>query len=229
NIEIMDSSQRNQTIASEYEQLQSTPTELFNEQKQPELSSPLITSNIDELKVVADNNNELASNDALQLSSTLVTIPSDQTIINTEQNSSPTIGGFQQRTSGHDHELENVKDEDDDGEGFNIVHRRKRIPSSTTHAKTLPSTTINMESTLSSDIDLEPVILHGHPTAPTIRSPIVSETTNIPSKTKYKKKKDKTEMIFFDAPELTSLDANNQKSDVAQSQIIEQEHPVNIE
>ncbi|CAF4415655.1 unnamed protein product, partial [Rotaria sp. Silwood2] len=229
NIETMDSSQLNRIIASEYEQLESTPTDISDVRQQPEVSSTLTISNADELELVADNKKELTSTDVSLLSSTLVTIPSDQIIVNIEQNRSPTIADYHERPFPHDHELENVKDENDDEGDFHIVHRRKRIPSSTAHAKTLPSSTKTTASTLSSDIDLEPVILHGHPTAPTTTSPIVSKIMDTPSKTKHKKKKDKTEMIFFDAPELTSLDANNQKSDVAQSQLIEQEHPANIE
>ncbi|CAF3976038.1 unnamed protein product, partial [Rotaria sp. Silwood2] len=230
NIETMDSSQLHQTIASAYEPLHSTSTEISNEQKQPEVLSALITSNIDELKPVADNKNELISNDVSVVPSTLVTMSSDEIIVNTEQNRSPATADFHETPSTDDRELENIKNEDDDEEGFHIVHRRKRIPSSTTHAKTLPSTAITTESTLSADIDLEPVIIHGHPTAPTISSPIVSETTNISSKTKHKKKKkDKTEMIFFDAPELTSPDAKKEKIHDKQSALVEQEHPVNIE
>ncbi|CAF4845393.1 unnamed protein product, partial [Rotaria sp. Silwood2] len=130
----MNSSDRNQRIASEYEQLESTSTEISNEQQQPKVLLALITSNIDELKPVADNKNELISNDVAALPSALVTIPSDQITSNTEQNRCPTIAELHERPSAHDHELENVKDEDDDEEGFHIVHRRKRIPSSTTPA-----------------------------------------------------------------------------------------------
>ncbi|CAF4296556.1 unnamed protein product, partial [Rotaria sordida] len=61
-------------------------------------------------------------------------------------------------------------------------------------------------------------------------SPIVSQTITIPSKTKHKKKKkDKTEMIFFDAPQLITSDVNKLKSDALQSQLVEQERPKNIE
>ncbi|CAF4261219.1 unnamed protein product, partial [Rotaria sordida] len=130
-----------------------------------------------------------------------------------EQNHSPTKVELQENLSTHDHKLENKQDQGDDDEGFHIVQRRKRIPSSTTQTKTLPSTitTINSTTTITT-------------------SPIIPQTTTIPSKTKHKKKKkDKTEMIFFDAPPLISSDVNKQKSDALQSQLVEQERPKNIE
>ncbi|CAF3726740.1 unnamed protein product [Rotaria sordida] len=147
-----------------------------------------------------------------------------------EQNRSPTKVELQEKLSTHDHKLENKQDQGDDDEGFHIVQRRKRIPSSTTQTKTLPSTITTIKPPINSDIDLEPVILHGHSTTTITTSPIISQTITIPSKTKHKKKKkDKTEMIFFDAPQLITSDVNKQKSDAPQSQLVEQERPKNIE
>ncbi|CAF3933118.1 unnamed protein product, partial [Rotaria sordida] len=147
-----------------------------------------------------------------------------------EQNRSPTKVELQEKLSTHDHKLENKQDQGDDDEGFHIVQRRKRIPSSTTQTKTLPSTITTIKPPINLDIDLEPVILHGHSTTTITTSPIISQTITIPSKTKHKKKKkDKTEMIFFDAPQLISSDVNKQKSDALQSQLVEQERPKNIE
>ncbi|CAF3936497.1 unnamed protein product [Rotaria sordida] len=147
-----------------------------------------------------------------------------------EQNYSPTKVELQEELSTHDYKLENKQDQGDDDEGFHIVQRRKRIPSSTIQTKTSPSTITTIKPPINSDIDLEPVILHGHSTTTITTSPIVSQTITIPSKTKHKKKKkDKTEMIFFDAPQLISSDVNKQKSDALQSQLVEQERPKNIE
>ncbi|CAF4351815.1 unnamed protein product, partial [Rotaria sordida] len=131
-----------------------------------------------------------------------------------EQNHSPTKVELQEKLSTHDHKLENKQDQGDDNEGFHIVQRRKRIPSSTTQTKTSPSTITTIKPPIHPDIDLEPVILHGHSTTTITTSPIASQTITIPSKTKHKKKKkDKTEMIFFDAPQLITSDVNKQKSD----------------
>ncbi|CAF5172589.1 unnamed protein product, partial [Rotaria sp. Silwood1] len=78
-----------------------------------------------------------------------------------------------------------------------------------------------MKPPVTPDIDLEPVILHGHPFAPTITSSIASQPTNIPSNTKYKKKKkEKGETILFDAPELTSSDRNKHGADATQSKLV---------
>ncbi|CAF3854486.1 unnamed protein product [Rotaria sordida] len=147
-----------------------------------------------------------------------------------EQNHSPTKVELQEKLSTHDHKLENEQDQGDDNEGFHIVQRRKRIPSSTTQTKTSPSTITTIKPPINLDIDLEPVILHGHSTTTITTSPVVPQTTTIPTKTKHKKKKkDKTEMIFFDAPQLITSDVNKQKSDALQSQLVEQERPKHIE
>ncbi len=103
-----------------------------------------------------------------------------------------------------------------DDNGFHIVQHRKRIPSSTTHEKTVPSTIITNEAVRSSDIDLEPVILHGHPSESLPILPIVPQTTDTtPKKKQKKKKKDKKEMILFDAPEPTA--------DLVHSETVQQE------
>jgi hypothetical protein len=119
------------------------------------------------------------------------------------------------------HELQ-----EEDEDGFHVVQRRKRIPSSTTQEKKLSSTILTTEPSLSPDIDLEPIILHGHPGASIIISSNVPETTSIISKNKpkkKKKKKDKKEMILFDAPEPTLSDMNKQEIDTVQACRIEEE------
>jgi hypothetical protein len=100
--------------------------------------------------------------------------------------------------------------QDIDDTDFQVVQRRKRIPSSTTHEKATSSTTITTKPTFSTDIDLEPVILHGHPSAPVPILPIISQTTDTTSKEKQKKnKKQKKEIILFDAPEPTIQSEEN--------------------
>ncbi|CAF1628016.1 unnamed protein product, partial [Rotaria magnacalcarata] len=69
-------------------------------------------------------------------------------------------------------EFDNKGQPDDDG--FHLVQRRKRVPSSTTQSQVIP--TIN--TTLSPDIDLEPVVLHGHPSVPITIPPILSQPEN---------------------------------------------------
>ncbi|CAF2062064.1 unnamed protein product [Rotaria magnacalcarata] len=71
-----------------------------------------------------------------------------------------------ENVSTHNHVLD-VSSEQDDG-GFHVVQRRKRIPSSNTQARIIPTT----NTIFSSDIDLEPVVLHGHPSAP-IPTPLI--------------------------------------------------------
>ncbi|CAF5097382.1 unnamed protein product, partial [Rotaria sp. Silwood1] len=128
------------------------------------------------------------------------------------------------------HESQDEKDKDDDDDGFHVVHRRKRIPSSSTQTKTVPSTFVTSKLSISSDIDLEPVVLHGHLSAPVVSSPIASETKDTSSKAKHKKKKkDKSETILFDAPDLLSSDLNKQQTVVGvNSELVEQERPVDI-
>ncbi|CAF5224435.1 unnamed protein product, partial [Rotaria magnacalcarata] len=102
-----------------------------------------------------------------------------------------------ENVSTHNHVLD-VSSEQDDG-GFHVVQRRKRIPSSNTQARIIPTT----NTIFSSDIDLEPVVLHGHPSAPIPTPLILSQPEDSVSKKKTKKKKkDTQETIFFDAPEL---------------------------
>ncbi|CAF3698084.1 unnamed protein product [Rotaria sp. Silwood1] len=205
NIETIDSSQINQPLQHQCEQLHQASTVTSKEQES-EVLSTLTTSNIDELNPVTDKENEMISKDVMQSLSTSLANLSDG------------------------HESQNEKDKDDDDEGFHVVHRRKRIPSSSTQTKTVPSTFVTSKLSISSDIDLEPVILHGHPSAPVVSSPIASETRDTSSKTKHKKnKKEKAETILFDAPELTSSDRNKDETDTTQSKLAKQELPVNIE
>ncbi|CAF5089893.1 unnamed protein product, partial [Rotaria sp. Silwood1] len=154
----------------------------------------------------------------------------EQLNILNENNRSPITIEVHETLSIQDNVSQNEPDNDDDVEDFHVVHRRKRIPSSTTtHTQTSSSTIVTTKPSVSSDIDLEPIILHGHPSVPIITAPIVSQTTNIPGKTKHKKKKkEKGETFFFDAPELISADMNRQKEDATQSELVKQEHPVNI-
>ncbi|CAF5030296.1 unnamed protein product, partial [Rotaria sp. Silwood1] len=147
-----------------------------------------------------------------------------------EENHSSTTLEFHETPTTQDNVSQNEQDKDDDNEGFHIVHHRKRIPSSSTHTKTIQSAIITSKPSINSDIDLEPVILHGHPSAPVVASSIAPQSTSIPSKTKQKKKKkEKGETILFDAPELISPDVNKQKVDTVQPELVEQERPVNIE
>ncbi|CAF4016640.1 unnamed protein product, partial [Adineta steineri] len=116
---------------------------------------------------------------------------------------------------------QNNKTEDyGDDDGFHIVQRRKRIPSSTTHDQSLPSSTITTKSPLSPDIDLEPFILHGNPNVPVPIPPIIEQTTDRSSKKKQKKKKnDKSNAILYDAPELVLSNMNKEINNTLQSQI----------
>ncbi|CAF4719726.1 unnamed protein product, partial [Rotaria sp. Silwood1] len=207
NIETIDSSQINQPLQHQCEQLHLASTVTSKEQESDVLST-LTTSNIDELNPVTDKENEMISKDVMQSLSTSLANLSD----------------------GHESQNEKDKDDDDDDEGFHVVHRRKRVPSSSTQTQTVPSTFVTSKPSISSDIDLEPVILHGHPSAPVVSSPIASETRDTSSKTKHKKnKKEKAETILFDAPELTSSDRNKDETDTTQSKLAKQELPVNIE
>ncbi len=125
---------------------------------------------------------------------------------------------FDQSPLPQEHKLQ-----EEDEDGFYVVQRRKRIPSSTTHEKTVSSTTVRTQLTLSPDIDLEPVILHGHPSASTIIPLSVPQTTSPSSKNKpnKKKKKDKIEMILFDAPEPILSDMNKQDKHPANDEMID--------
>ncbi|CAF4105836.1 unnamed protein product [Adineta steineri] len=112
-----------------------------------------------------------------------------------------------------------------DDDGFHIVQRRKRIPSSTTHDQSLPSSTITAKSPLSPDIDLEPFILHGNPSISVPIPPIIEQTTDRSSKKKQKKKKyDKSNAILYDAPELILSNMNKEINNTLQSQIVLEEN-----
>ncbi|CAF4205014.1 unnamed protein product, partial [Adineta steineri] len=122
-----------------------------------------------------------------------------------------------------DFNIQNNKSQDDDDE-FHIVQRRKRIPSSTAHDKTLTSSTMTTKTPLSSDIDLEPFILHGNPNVTVPIPPIIEQTTDRGSKKKQKKKKHmKIETILFDAPELILSDINKKTNDTMQSSTAKEE------
>ncbi|CAF4846328.1 unnamed protein product, partial [Rotaria socialis] len=92
-------------------------------------------------------------------------------------------------------------------------------PSSTTQSQVIPTT----NTTLSPDIDLEPVVLHGHPSVPIAATPpIFSQPEDSVNKKKTKKKKkDKQETILFDAPELISSDVSKQENDKLHSQSVD--------
>ncbi|CAF5165805.1 unnamed protein product, partial [Rotaria magnacalcarata] len=118
-----------------------------------------------------------------------------------------------------------VSSEQDDG-GFHVVQRRKRIPSSNTQARIIPTT----NTIFSPDIDLEPVVLHGHPSVPIPTPLILSQPEDSVSKKKTKKKKkDKQETILFDAPELISFDVNKQGNDKLHSQPADRVPSNNVE
>ncbi|CAF4965903.1 unnamed protein product, partial [Rotaria socialis] len=71
-----------------------------------------------------------------------------------------------------------------DENGFQVVHRRKRAPSSTAQEEPSTNTKIPSETTPSPDIDLIPVVIHGHPVSPTSSmSTSVSENSAITSST----------------------------------------------
>ncbi|CAM4896984.1 unnamed protein product [Rotaria socialis] len=121
-------------------------------------------------------------------------------------------------------ELDNANEQENDG--FHVVQRRKRVPSSTTQSQVIPTT----NTTLSPDIDLEPVVLHGHPILPIATPPILLQPEDSVSKKKTKKKKkDKQETILFDAPELIPSDVNKQENDKLQSQLVERVPSNNVE
>ena len=87
-------------------------------------------------------------------------------------------------------------------DGFQVVQRRKRVPSSTVHDKVSTTTTTTSYSNMSPHIDLEPVVLHGRPDIPVplvAAYPPAATTTSAKKKNK-KRKKDKDEEILFDAP-----------------------------
>ncbi|CAF3871851.1 unnamed protein product, partial [Rotaria magnacalcarata] len=137
--------------------------------------------------------------------------------INKQQQLSTTIVNIQSEVNDklttHEPEFDNKGQPDDDG--FHLVQRRKRVPSSTTQSQVIP--TIN--TTLSLDIDLEPVVLRGHPSVSIPTPPILSQPENSVSKKKTKKKKkDTQETIFFDAPELLYFDVHKQGNDKLHSQ-----------
>jgi hypothetical protein len=152
--------------------------------------------------------------------------------LSSEQSPSPTIiesqKESQEKITTQNYELQDEQDNDKDS--FLLLQRRKRIPSSTTHDKTVSSTIITSTSTISPDIDLQPIILHGHPNVSIPVSSIIPQTTDTTSKKKHKKKKkDKKEIILFNAPEPTSSDINKQKIDAIQSQTEEEQGQENIE
>jgi hypothetical protein len=119
-------------------------------------------------------------------------------------------------------------EQDKDEDGFKIVQRRNRVPSSTAHEKTPPPTT-TIKSPVSPDIDLTPVVIRRQPSAPITDSPVVSQTTTttttttIDSKKKNKKqKKDNKETIFFDAPVPSISDINEQTSKTEKAPVVEE-------
>ncbi|CAM4793458.1 unnamed protein product [Rotaria magnacalcarata] len=129
-----------------------------------------------------------------------------------------------ENVSTHNHVLDESSAQDDGG--FHVVQRRKRIPSSNTQAQIIPTT----NTIFSSDIDLEPVVLHGHPSAPIPTPLILSQPEDSVSKKKTKKKKkDKQETILLDAPELISFDANKQGNDKLHSQPTDRVPSNNVE
>ncbi|CAF4160962.1 unnamed protein product, partial [Adineta steineri] len=133
-----------------------------------------------------------------------------QPLVN-EQSSVPTTTTSQ----NEDLNTQNNKTEDyGDDDGFYIVQRRKRIPSSTTHDQSLSSSTAITRPAVprvSPDIDLRPAILHGNPGISVPIAPMMEQSTDRSSKKKQRKKKnDKSDTILYDAPELilSNMDKN---------------------
>ena len=120
------------------------------------------------------------------------------------------------------------EEQDQDHDGFQIVQRRKRIPSSTLHEKATSSIIETTKDPVSSDIDLTPVVLHGNPSAPSSHVPIISQTTDTTPRRKRKKSKknDKKEMILYDAPELIM---NTTQSQSVKDEEIQFTSTVNVE
>ena len=121
--------------------------------------------------------------------------------------------------------IENTRfenDNDRDDTGFQTVQRRKRIPSSTTNDKLASSLTTTTNPTLSLDIDLKPIILHGNPHVTIPARPIISETIDTTPKQKRQKskKKDKKEMILYDAPDLSMNLVHSHKPEDEQEVLI---------
>ncbi|CAF4160296.1 unnamed protein product, partial [Adineta steineri] len=135
-----------------------------------------------------------------------------------EQSSVPTTVS----NKNEDINIQNNKSQDDDE--FHIVQRRKRIPSSTTHDKTVPTSTMTTKLPVSPDIDLEPFILHGNATVTVPILPIIEQTTDRSSKKKQKKKKhEKIETILFDAPELVLSSMNKDTNNALKASTVKKE------
>ena len=112
---------------------------------------------------------------------------------------------------------EGIPDED----GFQVVHRRKRVPSSTVPESTPPPP--ETLSSVSPDIDLNPVVLHGHPDVPSVDVPVASVVSTSTKKKHKKQKKDKPETILFDAPlPSTTSTRTEQKSNLVQADSLDQ-------
>lgn len=100
--------------------------------------------------------------------------------------------------------------ENDDGEPFQLVQRRKRVPSSSTTKQGQMRSTMDesISSNISAAIDLTPIVLHGHPIIPSIVTELPDDTSKpvavVPQTTKSKKKKKKNKSVddefFFEAP-----------------------------
>ena len=115
---------------------------------------------------------------------------------------------------------------ENDDSGFQLVQRRKRVPSSTVYEKTSSVTT--PQSPLSPDIDLIPLVLHRQSSVPsTAPSTISQTTTTTTTSTSSKKKKDKKkknnkkEMILYDASVPTASDTDEPKAETIESAAVE--------
>lgn len=123
--------------------------------------------------------------------------------------------------------LTTPKDEaQDDENDFQVVHHRRRVPSSTAHDQASLSTETSRETNLSPDIDLHPVVIHGHPVASTDVLTSSSEMTTSVSSTSQKKKhkkpkKSKEETVLFDAPVLSVSEADKEKSSTVKPEVVE--------
>ena len=108
-----------------------------------------------------------------------------------------------------------LEGDEKDEDGFRVVQRRKRIPSSTVYEKTSSSTT--SKSHMSPDIDLEPVVLYGRTdtaVSPATAAPSATKATTSTKKKQKNRKKDKNEEILFDAPVPSSRIVSEQKPKV---------------
>ncbi|CAF4176370.1 unnamed protein product, partial [Adineta steineri] len=143
----------------------------------------------------------------------------NQQLVNEQSSISTTVNNQNEHLN-----TQNKKTQDDNDDGFHIVQRRKRIPSSTTHEQSVSSSTMITKSPLSPDIDLEPIIIHGNPNVTIPIPPIIEQTTDRGSKKKQKKeKKDKTDVILFDAPELILSNMNKKTNDTMKSSTVQEE------